>query len=59
MENLTANEMAYDMGYEDATKGNIFISYEDWHSMEYAGSHSAYKAGFEDAEKDYEDENYD
>lgn len=48
-EDLNANEQAYDMGYNDYIEGNSKIDYSDW-SLE--GSHSAYCAGYQDAEND-------
>lgn len=48
---LTADEIAYDMGYDDALKGHYKTPYEDWTMP---GSHFSYKAGYEDAERDNE-----
>lgn len=46
-EQLTANELAYDMGYNDSMKCYGKIPYEDWN---HEGSYSSYKCGYEDAE---------
>jgi hypothetical protein len=54
-EQLTANEKAYDLGYNDYIQGNLKIDYSDWCTEGREGSHSAYKAGYEDAENDVPD----
>lgn len=54
-EQLNVNEKAYDLGYNDYINGNIKIDYSDWCSEHKEGGHSAYCAGFEDAENDVPD----
>jgi len=51
-EQLTDHEKAYDLGYSDFMKGNYMIDYNDWITEGRVGSHSAYKAGYEDGEND-------
>lgn len=47
-ENLTDNELAYEIGQEDAQINSVMISYSDWVAEGWKGSHSAYEAGFQD-----------
>lgn len=48
-EQLTSNEKAYDIGQKDAADGHsVMINYSDWVAFGFEGSHSAYKAGYED-----------
>lgn len=49
IEQLTDNEKAYDLGQQDAADGHcVMINHNDWCEYGFKGSHSAYKAGFED-----------
>ncbi len=60
MFDLTPFEKAYDQGQNDAANGEMMIPYEDWCSEWRVGSHSAYKAGYEDyMDSQYPDEDYD
>lgn len=54
-EQLTANEKAYDRGYDDYCKCNFMIGYEEWCMSKCEGSYSSYKCGYEDAECDVPD----
>lgn len=56
-EQLTDNEKAYDLGQQDAADGHcVMINYNDWSENGFKGSHSAYKAGFEDYINDNSEE---